>query len=207
MDFAMKNLTAGQLNAIVKNLGGKDGALRFLRGELIVSEVARKWREEDGVIYFSVTSDGTTGPKWTTRLVEKGFCLSDGAKQILQSPNFKQTKGVTTEIAVLKGSLWNESNRNTKNIRAKAQKRKLLPPNAEVACLIREKFTNKELEAMGLVWVAIMHEPIKESDDDSGLLGVDRSDDSSALGASWGKPLGTWYACDGFAFALPQVSA
>lgn len=35
-EFAMKNLTAGQLNAIVKRLGGEDAALQFLRGELMV---------------------------------------------------------------------------------------------------------------------------------------------------------------------------
>jgi hypothetical protein len=35
-DFASSNLTAGQLNAIVKNLGGEEDALRFLRGELVV---------------------------------------------------------------------------------------------------------------------------------------------------------------------------
>src|SRR3989344_802316 len=29
--FAMQNLTAGQLNAIVKKLGGEEGAVRFLR--------------------------------------------------------------------------------------------------------------------------------------------------------------------------------
>ena len=37
MDFASQNLTAGQLNAIVKKLGGEQDALRFLRGELVVS--------------------------------------------------------------------------------------------------------------------------------------------------------------------------
>lgn len=35
-EFASSNLTAGQLNAIVKNLGGEEGALRFLRGEMEV---------------------------------------------------------------------------------------------------------------------------------------------------------------------------
>ena len=33
MNFASQNLTAGQLNAIVKKLGGEDGAMRFLRGD------------------------------------------------------------------------------------------------------------------------------------------------------------------------------
>jgi len=38
IDFASQNqnLTIGQLNTIVKNLGGEDGALKFLRGELVV---------------------------------------------------------------------------------------------------------------------------------------------------------------------------
>lgn len=36
--FAFTDLTAGQLNAIVKKLGGYEGALKFLRGELTVSK-------------------------------------------------------------------------------------------------------------------------------------------------------------------------
>ena len=35
MDFASQNLTAGQLNAIVKKLGGEEAAKRFLRDELV----------------------------------------------------------------------------------------------------------------------------------------------------------------------------
>ncbi len=38
MDFASANLTAGQLNALVKKLGGEAGVQRFLRGELTVVE-------------------------------------------------------------------------------------------------------------------------------------------------------------------------
>lgn len=82
-EFASAGLTAGQLNAIVKKLGGHDMALRFLRDELSVSEPTRSWREEDGVIYFSVTSDGTTGEDWITRLESKGFRVDDYAKQVL----------------------------------------------------------------------------------------------------------------------------
>lgn len=36
--FASQDLTAGELNAIVKKLGGKEGADRFRRGELVVCE-------------------------------------------------------------------------------------------------------------------------------------------------------------------------
>ena len=38
-EFASAGLTAGQLNAIVKKLGGHDMALRFLRGDLQVTTV------------------------------------------------------------------------------------------------------------------------------------------------------------------------
>src|SRR3989344_4861228 len=34
---------------------------------------AHSWREKDGVIYFSVTSDGTTGEDWITRLESQGL--------------------------------------------------------------------------------------------------------------------------------------
>ncbi len=40
--FASADLTAGQLNAIVKKLGGHESALKFLRGELVVLEPASK---------------------------------------------------------------------------------------------------------------------------------------------------------------------
>src|SRR3989338_2547198 len=173
-EFASAGLTAGQLNAIVKKLGGHDMALRFLRGELSVSAPARSWREEDGVIYFSVISDSTTGEDWINRLESKGFCEGDYAKQVLSSQDFKPTSGVTTEVAVLKGMLFKDNDRATREIRAEADKRKLEKPNAEVACLIREKFTDRELEAMGLWWIVVMHEPINDSDGDPNLLSAFR---------------------------------
>ena len=36
-EFASASFTAGQLNAIVKKLGGKEGAMAFLRGETAVA--------------------------------------------------------------------------------------------------------------------------------------------------------------------------
>jgi len=206
-EFASAGLTAGQLNAIVKKLGGHDMALRFLRDELSVSEPTRSWREEDGVIYFSVTSDGTTGEGWIKRLEGNGFRVGDYAKQVLRSPDFKPTNGVTTEVAVLKGMLFEDNDRITKKIRAEADKRKLSKPNAELACLIREKFTDKEIEAMGLIWIVAMHEPINDSDGDPSLLNADRYVDGRWLGACYDRPGRRWDRGDGFAFAVSQVSS
>lgn len=204
-EFASAGLTAGQLNAIVKKLGGHDMALRFLRDELSVSEPTRSWREEDGVIYFSVTSDDTTGEDWITRLESKGFRVGDYAKQVLRSPDFKPTNGVTTEVAVLRGLLFEDQSRITKKIRAEADKRKLSKPNAELACLIREKFTDKEIEAMGLWYIVAMHEPINDSGGGPGLLNAGRGIVGRWLIAYCGRPGNGWGRNYGFAFAVSPV--
>jgi len=206
-EFASSELTVGQLNAVVKKLGGHDATLRFLRGELIVSEPTRSWREQDGVIYFSVTSDGTTGSQWIERLTKGNYRVGDYAKSVLRSNDFKPTTGVTYEVAVLKGMLFNDSDRTTKNIRAEATKRKFTAPNAEVACLIREKFTDEELEAMGLWWIVVMHEPINDSDGDPGLLDAGRSDDGRWLGTCCGRPDYEFSREFGFAVVVSQVLA
>lgn len=198
-------LNLGQIEAVVNKLGGMEGVRRLLSGELTVSEPTRSWREEDGVIiYFSVTSDGTIGEDWITRLESKGFRVGDYAKQVLRSPDFKPTSGVTTEVAVLKGMLFEDNDRITKKIRAEAARRNFKKPNAELACLIREKFTDKEIEQMGLWYIVAMHEPIKDSGGSPSLLGADRDDDGRWLGACCCSPGFRWDRGGGFAFAVSQ---
>ena len=172
-EFLISGIETGKLNAMVKNIMVQIGitepeeAVRMMNsGELQISVSKPKWTEKDGVIRFSVTSDGITGEEWISRLESKSFRVSDYAKSVLSSKGFKPTSGITYEIAVLKGEIFSDNDRITKNIRKEAKNRKLSDPNAEVACLAREKFSDKELEAMGLYWIVAMHEPIKDSDGD-----------------------------------------
>ena len=208
--FACAKYTTGQLNAMIKLLrkqGGSDDAPeRFLRGELTVSPPVRAWREQDGIIRFSVTSDGTTGEGWITRLESKGNKVSPYAKQVLRSTAFQPTNGVTTEIAVMKGSLFTDDDRITSKIRAKAKEYQFQTPHAEVACLIREMFTDEEIKEMGLTWIVTMHEPIEDSDRYPYLLGTDRRGGSPWLDANDDEPGDGWNRDIGFAFAVPQVS-
>jgi len=195
------DLNLGQIEAVVNKLGGMEGVKKFLRDELIVSEPTRSWREENGVIRFSVTSDGTTREQWIARLESKGFRVGDCAKSVLRSKSFKPSSGVTYEIAVFKGELFSDNERITKNIRKEAKIRKLSIPNAEAACLIREKFSDKELKVMGLHWIVVMHKPFKDSGGEPLLLSAGHyGAHDSWLDALYGGPDGRWDRGDGFAF-------
>lgn len=207
-DLKMAFRRAGWTPADIAKFCAGDCAARVLtvvRGEGVVSQPAHLWSEKDGVITFLVTSDGTTGEEWIERLERKGLRVSDYAKSVLRSKKFQPTSGVTTLIAVFKGSLFTDDDRITQKIRAEAKKRDFTTPNVEVACLIREMFSDAEIEAMGLWWIVTMHEPIKDSVGGSLLLSADRRDGGRWLGAYDDRPDPGWSQHDGFAFVVPQV--
>lgn len=167
----------------------------------------RPWIEKDGVIYFSVTSDGKSGPEWIAYLEKKGDQVGDYAKQLFcyEIPYYRAfvpTSGVTYQVAVLKGMIFSDKDRVTKKIHKDAVQRKLVTPNAEIAFLIRDKFTDKEIEAMGLTWIITMHEPITDFDGCSYLLYVSRYDDRRCLNAHREYSGSQWGREDGFAFVL-----
>jgi len=148
--------------------------------------------ERMGVYYFNVTSDGMTGNCWPTRLENKGHRIGEYAKRVLSSEYFVPTSNVTYEIAVAiaiptgrltyeppsisnpsgirlpPGLIFDDSERNSvlKGIIKDGTKRKLLIPSLEVICLIREKFSNRELKEMGLHVFSRMGEPGKIFDED-----------------------------------------
>jgi hypothetical protein len=95
--------TLGRIEAVWNKLGGEEGVDRFLRGELTVSETPRKWRERGGIIYLSVTSDGTTGPDWRDRFNRSGYHLGEFTRSMFFSHLFNSSNGVTVQIAILKG--------------------------------------------------------------------------------------------------------
>ena len=197
-------LTYEDLEIPIDDPGAREKIVGFWKDKGL--KPPRAWREQDGVIYFTVTSDGTTGEEWIKRLEDKGFRLNDHAKNVLRSPDFKPTKGITTEIAVLKGELFKkDKDRTTKNIRAEAKKRGLTTPNAEVACLIREKFTDEDIKAMGFWWIVAMHESINVSVGYSYLLGVGRYAYGRWLFAHYGDPGYRWYRDGVFAFAVSST--
>lgn len=179
------DLTEAQRKAIVKRLGGSQGAIEFLRGELEYFEPVCEWREKDGVIYFNITSDGTTNRQWEKDSFISQNYSGDYAKSVILSNDFKTTSKVTTEIAVIKEELFEEFFReesiNIENIRLKSysgiftQGRKLFDPDAEVAFLIPKNLSDYEIEMMGLSHIITMHKPIMNLDGKPCLLVASRS--------------------------------
>lgn len=179
--------------------------------------ISESVREEDGVIYLPpFITEGVTGPDWILWLEGNDFNIGRYAKQVFHSSDFKPSKpGTVVKIAILRGTLFKDEERETKNIYAFAENfktpdnRGLMKPNAESVCLIRKKFTDKEIEAMGLARIVAMHEPINDSDSDPILLGAGHvnDDDVRSIHGFYGRPDGGWVRDRGFAFELSQPTS
>jgi hypothetical protein len=165
----------------------------------------KKWVEVDNVIYVKVVSNGRSGEEWITYLESKGFRLSKYAKDVLRSSDFKATSGITYTLAIIRGTAYTDRNRVSKKIRADAEKRGWLTPNAEVGCLLRDLLSDKELEELNLWWVAAMHEPIKDSDGHPRVLCADRRGGGQWLSTDWDGPDYGWDDIGAFAFLVSQV--
>lgn len=198
--FAENVLDKDGFQCLIENGGEfQDGIMASLQ-RFAAPEPARAWTEENGVISFDVTSDGTTGPEWITRLEGKGLLVEDRAKSMLRSEDFKPTSGVTTKVKVIKVSNP-DGVRFTRDACRKAARLGFVKPNAEVVCLIRELFTNQNLEQMGLTCIFVVHEPIKDSSGTLSLLQTRRSGRGGLLDAHCVKSGDLWTYGDSFAFA------
>lgn len=83
IDFASQNLTAGQLNAIVKNLGGEEGALKFLRGELVIQPAVIPEPPLEPMLDFIVRVDRSVKPtylNWVKKVMHPELELAGPAE-------------------------------------------------------------------------------------------------------------------------------
>jgi len=159
------------------------------------------WVEENDIIYFSVMSDGTTGEGWIARLEANDYRVGDDAKHMLLSKDFKPTSGVVTKIAVIK----KDKNVNVvfgKGIRALATEHNFGVLNAEVACLIRDKFTDREICEMDLATIFVEHEHIKNLHGDPCLFYVTGDGVGRYLCSYCGPLYARSFARSGFAFSV-----
>ncbi|MDO8579788.1 MAG: hypothetical protein Q7R72_02890 [bacterium] len=214
MSTIMFSDVRGVLNDLNEKLAGEkanetlEGLKKFLRGENPFETVTTtaKWEVREGVIYVTLpASEGITGPQWIKRLKKKDLRVSEYAEGLLKSKDFKPTTGVVHKLAILSGKTFSDSERITRTIRAEGKKRGWDELNPEAICILRENFSDKELEAMGFYWIVGIHEPIEVGGDPHFLVAA-RHDDGSWLGATWADPGYGWRGSSAFAWSLPQVS-
>ncbi len=163
--------------------------------------------DDEGNIHFTLTSYGFNREQWEQHLELRGWRIGDYARQVLRRASDAPTNGVVYNIVVRPGKKISDSDRITKKIRAAADKKGWLKPHWEVACLIRDTFTDDQLEQMGLWYIVTMHEPIKDSGGGPRLLYSFRRGDGRWLRASDDGPGDDWDVRGGFAFVVPQVSS
>jgi len=161
--------------------------------------------DDEGNIHFMLTSNGFTREQWEQHLERRSWRIGDYARQVLRRASKAPTNGVTYNIVVRPGKKISDRDRITKKIRAVAGKKGWVKPHWEVACLIRDTFTDEQLEQMGLWYIVTMHEPIKDSGGSPDLLLSLRRVVGRWLRAKCGRPDGYWNDYGGFAFAVPQV--
>lgn len=130
---------------------------------------------KNGIIYFAIKSDGTTGHGWLLRHKKNDISVSEWAESILLSPDFIPTTNIVSRIAIIKSSQFPNENisPNLKNIRLVAPLHNLIKPRAESACIIREIFSDFEIiNDIGLKTIIVIHKPIKDLENKLSFLSV-----------------------------------
>lgn len=134
----------------------------------------RSWTEEDGIIRFDVFTTGTLARPWTERFKHQGYHLSKRCKTVLGLRDVVPDVGrVCMKIMVVKGTrISNDDEVYTPELIEYASAKNWIRPRAEVACLIRDMFSNKQISEMGLDMIVPLHHQIQVPDSDPALLYV-----------------------------------
>lgn len=195
MDFVSHNLTAGQLNAIVKKLGGEEAAIRFLRGELTVSAATTTPRE------FSVWKTvklGTckTPDEYRKALKYGGYRIGDWGNDILgKTPCATEEQEVdlinltVCELGFGKGASY-------KDICARAVELGLELCPAEVGPALRLSYKDQPRGE----WIVIAMEAITDRGGDLGVFLVAHGGNELWLDGRYGRPGLHWSSDYRFVF-------
>lgn len=214
------SMTRGQGNEILNQIENACKEMGVNPEEITSEFIREKYFFQKSIDYISakkaektksfveiktLTSDGRTGEQFLVDLKKAGMSVGDYAKGIMKSKEFNATvtTGTKYRVAVMKGSEFTDSERNTANIRKEIAKVGGIMPPAELSPLLRLNFTDTEIKALGLFWIIPMHQPIDDSDGRPILLGLSANDVRDQLLAYSGIEASGWVVSDGFAFLLP----
>lgn len=159
---------------------------------------------------ITVKALGLTGPEWIERLEKNKYRLSSYAKDVLNSPDWERErmkKGEEVEVAFVSVKEMGKSSATTKEIQEYAADKGYGIPKGELALLVGEAVSDKEIDKMGAWYIATLHSPIADSGGDPLVLHSDRDGDGPWVGTYWDGPGGQWRGLGAFAFSVLAKSA
>ncbi len=189
-DFLLSQKLGGQLEDAIQRCEGTLEDIRFLlsgnnfkivrmlrEGRAMIVEADRErgddalipiaprpipWTVDDsGDIHFTLISNGLSPQQWEKRLECRGWKYLNFGRSILKCATEPATKGVTYNIVVRRGQNIKDGDRSIQQILEDAKQRGWTVPHWEIACLIRDGFTGRHLEEMGVSSILTLHRPIK----------------------------------------------
>lgn len=167
-------------------------------------------RNEHGHVIITITGLGLAGADESKRLEDAGYRVSDYAKSCFKSTtadgydkNHRLVAGQVHKIALIPGKeIARDSDRTTAALRKLGEKYGYGKPMAGHIPRIREAVSDKQMEEVGIWYIASLHDPIKDSDGRPRVLSAGRDDDGQWVGACWGSPDRRWRGVGAFAFPV-----
>ncbi len=159
-DFASANIMGGQVNSLIKILGGREVVMGILSGNLKVTleQAIGKWKGIDGEFTLKVESDYVKGPEWIPRLESKNRRVPTEAKVLLMSSAFSPTR-IEYDILIVRVNKGED--RVAGLIVDKARESGAQLPTLETACLVRELLTDDDILNMGFSELVFLHTPVR----------------------------------------------
>lgn len=200
MDFASQNLTAGQLNAIVKKLGGKDGAMRLLRGEIVVSVPTHPefsiWKT------IKLGTNLKTADDFRRAIKQANMKISDWGNDILDKPSFTVNE-MEMDVDLVNVSMMDlgfKDKAYRRDIIAKTLSLGLELCPAEVGPQLRLQYADQPKGE----WLIIEMEPITDPNGNLHVFYVGRDRIECWLRGDYGYPDGFRSAHHRFIFVRPR---
>ena len=169
-------------------------------------------RNEHGHAVFTITGLDLTGAQEIEHLENGKYRVDGYAKQCLTSTkadsydrNHRLVAGQTYKVALMPGKeIERSSDRTTENLRKRGmEKYGYSKPVAGIVPRYRERISDKQMEDMGILYIASLHDPIEDSDGNPFVLSSFRSVGGRWLFTYWGKPGSRWDDSGAFAFPVP----
>lgn len=180
------------------------------KGRMWVRRLKRFLREENSIGIpdsFKVTTDHRDGEKLIESLEKNGNNVGGKFKELLRSIQFVPL-GVTYRLVLMFGDELKDSQRTDEEVRTIAADRSYIEPPIVAAPLVREMFSDKDFEDMGLRHLIVMRKPIiiLEASGESNLLGLPEDFNGRWMTSFFGGPNVGWNSDVGFLFCTSANS-